>query len=248
MSRLGFAAFAAATLATVAAPASADPSATVNGGFASVKSDSQSVDSWNVAGAVLAPLGGSGMNLQVDGAYNSLAGSGINGQVTNLSATAFAAGGPGRVGATVGDNLFHGLGIADRTNFGGFGEFWVSPQVTLAAKGGGVSGGGVTAYYAGGEAVFYPAANIAFSGSVDYLHQTDAHVTVSTAQLEWLPGRRWPASIYGGYSSVDFDGVHQDLWMIGLRFQFGAGAGTSLVERQRAGPAQWAAAATTLKF
>ncbi len=248
MSRYVLVALMATPAITMAYAASADPAATINGGYANIRSDGQTVDSWNVAGSALIPIQSTPLNLQVDGAYNSLSGSGISGQVANLSATAFAGGSQGRLGATVGDNLFHGLGIADRTNYGAFGELWVNPQLTLAVKGGGVSGGGVSAYYTGGEGVVYPTANVALSGSVDYLKQSNAHITVASAQVEWLPERRWPASIYGGYSSVDFDGVHQDLWLIGLRFQFGAGAGASLVERQRTGPAQWAAAATTLKF
>jgi hypothetical protein len=239
-----------AAFCLAAGAALADPGATVSGAYSDIADANGAghVRAWHVDGSAVTPLGASPWSVQADASYNGLKGPNVDGHVTNLSASVLRTGKRGRIGATVGYNAFPGLNLADRTNYGAFGEYWAGDRATLALKGGGVSGGGTTATYGGGEVVGYLTPDVALSGSIDHLRQPGAHITVATAQAEWLPSRRSPASLFAAYSNVDFNGPRQHVWLVGFKLQFGAGAKASLVERQRTGPAGWAAAATVLKF
>jgi len=62
ISRFVFAALVATPLVAQARAGSADSSAAIGGGYGNFKSDGQSVDGWNIAGAALIPLGGPGLN------------------------------------------------------------------------------------------------------------------------------------------------------------------------------------------
>ncbi|MBS0296998.1 MAG: hypothetical protein JSR45_11855 [Proteobacteria bacterium] len=244
-------AFLAAAFALSSAGAAfAEPSATLSGGYSDIQPTGGGghVDNWNLAAAAAAPVGDSGWAVQGDVARNSLHGAGVSGETANYSLSAYRTGANGRIGLSAGYNTFQGLGISSRSNYGGFGEYWPSERLTLGAKAAGVSGGGSSGGYGGAEVVVYPAPDVALSGTVDYLKQSGVHVTVGTLTGEWLPSRRSPASVYAGYSNVDLAGFRQNVWLVGVKLQFGQGARASLVERQRSGPAGWAAAATALKF
>lgn len=240
---------AAAVLASASA-AFAEPSGVIGGGYSDIvpTGGGGHVDDWTVAGSLAAPVGDKGWVVQGDVAWNGLHGAGISGNTANYSLSAYHTSERGRFGVSAGYNTFHGLGIASQSNYGAFGEAFVGERLTLGAKAAAVSGGGSTGGYGGAEVVVYPTADVALSGTVDYLEQSGAHVTATTALAEWLPSRRSPASVYGGYSNVDLAGFRQNVWLVGIKLQFGAGSRASLVERQRSGPVGWGVAATALKF
>jgi len=236
---------AAAAVLGSAGAALAEPSGAISAGYSAITPTGGGghVDDWNVAGSLAAPVGDKGWAVQGDVAWNDLHGAGISGSTANYSLSAYHTSERGRFGISAGYNTFHGLGIASQSDYGAFGEAFVSDRLTVGAKAAAVSGG-----YGGAEIVAYPTPDVALSGTVDYLKQSGAHVTVGTAMAEWLPSRHSPASVYGGYSSVDLAGFRQNVWLGGIKLQFGGGSGGSRGERQRSGPAGWAVAATALKF
>jgi len=113
-------------------------------------------------------------------------------------------------------------------------EYFVSPDFTLAAKGGAWFGtfnqsGG----YFGGQATYYWNPDLALSATVDYSKNPGSYSEAFRTRAEY---RVWNnLSVYGGYTFDEEgnDGTH--IFTIGLKLYCNDGGATTLVDAQRTG-------------
>jgi hypothetical protein len=235
-----------------AGQAMADPSGTLGGGYDYVQlpGSSAHLNDWNLNGSIAAPIT-SNITVQGDASYDYIKPSSGSGSLhsANVSGTAFWQAAQGRIGATAGYNEFGsstGSGIHFE-NYGAFGTFYASPQVTLGLKGGEITGvSGLHLGYFGAEVVGYVTPDVALSGTIDYASQSSFHVTTYGANVEWLASHTVPISLTGGYTYTEFSGVHLNTYMIGAKFYFGKGS--SLEDHQRTGAETWGVKQSTPSF
>jgi len=137
------------------------------------------------------------------------------------------------------DPLFSGKKSVE--SYGIFGEYYVTHNFTLQARGGGTEGGGVglQTWYAAGGFTWYEDPDLA-------LHAEGNFTTFSSGKdwtgiegtLEYLPFESLPASLYVGYDYANIShGGDSAAIFFGLTWHFGQGR--SLVDYQRTGPIQW---------
>ena len=211
---------------TVPVAANAAVSANLSGSYANFTSGGG--DLWNVDGAI-ADTFGSNWGAEVNGGYHNESGHGAG----NFGGALFWQC-PNFRAAASGNYL--SIGSAHISNYGVGGEWFASPQWTLAVRGGGVSAnGGASGGYVGGDAKFYFMPNIAVDGGVDYFSIGGAHITTENVRAEWLVSQTTPVSIFGGYTHIDVSGGTQDAFVIGLKLYLNDPAGGTLVDRQRGG-------------
>jgi hypothetical protein len=230
----------ACALALSAVPMSAalaQFSGTLSGDYASIHVPGTSANSWGGNGQGTFGLG-SNWSVELDAGYHNITASGANVDNWTVAGDAFWTGMSGRAGAQVGYIDTSGSGTSlHATNYGGIGEWWASPNVTVSGKAGGFTASGSTnGYYAGGAVTGYIHSNFSLSGGIDYTHI--AHLgneTDYTAQGEYLVSQTTPISVFGGYTYSEITGLHINTWFVGLRFYCdGPGAGT-LSDRQHTG-------------
>ncbi|MBI3678353.1 MAG: hypothetical protein HY243_17215 [Proteobacteria bacterium] len=237
---------AVSALALSAVPALASNfSGTLSGDYANVSGLGSSANIWGVSGSGVFDVA-SNWAIGLDAGYHNFNGSGFNTNLWNVSGNAFYRAANGRIGAVLGyDSTDNGIfGSFHTTNYGGGGEWFASNMFTLAAKGGGFSGGfGLNGYYAGGAVTVYAMPDLGFSASYDYtsfghgLHEDDWSV-----QGEWLVSEATPISVYGGYqgSTINlFGSTTANTWFVGLRLYTNGDGSMTLVDRQRNGTLGW---------
>ena len=232
-----------------AAPALADDmmggnfSGTLSGGYSNTHFVGLgSVNEWggNAEGAL--GLGGTGVKIQVDGGYHkdSFEGGG-DADTWNADGSVFTLiNNGGRLGATYGYSSidFNGFGSTHSENYGLFGEWWASDDITVAGKAGGFDskffGSG---YYAGAQGKFYLMPDLGLSAAIDHAHfnagggNTETDYTLAG---EYLFSEETPISISGGWSYADIAGIHADTWFVSLKFYCNGGSSAAtLVDRQR---------------
>jgi hypothetical protein len=115
-------------------------------------------------------------------------------------------------------------------------EYFLSPDFTVAAKGGawwgvdGTSGG-----YVGGQATYYWTPDLGLTGTVDYSKIPGGYDLAFRARGEY---RIWDnLSVYGGYTFNQEDRTPAHIFLIGLKL-YCNGANT-LVDEQRTGTVGW---------
>jgi len=243
MKKVLLASVATLALAAISTTASASVSGTLGGSYANDTSSS-GADIWNIDGSLTGMFSGN-WGAEVAGSYHNVSGGGSI-DIWNIGGSVFWAGTKGRIAATVNYDDFSIPGSdLNFTTYGVGGEWWASPSITVAAKGGGTnasisgcSGCSANGGYAGAMLKGYIMPNLALSGSVDYFDISGGHETDETIRAEWLWSNTMPLSIYGGYQHIDsglFFGASQDVVFVGLKFYFGGAGGASLVDRQRNG-------------
>ena len=158
----------------------------------------------------------------------------------------------GRIGAVVGLNDYDYYGALNErfVNFGGYAEWYVCPNVTLAVKGGGWTaeyyssnqGSG----YVGGQATWYAMPDLAITGTVDYTgyphNYGSSNETNYGVMAEWLVSESTPISVYAGWNgtSVSHSSDTVSTWMVGLKVYTDQNGASTLVDRQRSGSSTWA--------
>jgi hypothetical protein len=250
--KLIVAASAAALGLALAGQASADPTATLGGGYdyTTLSGASGHLNDWNVNGSVSAPVY-QDLHLQGDASYQDYTGSsgGGSAHTTYVSGTAFWQFAKGRIGATAGYNELgeSGAGSVHFENYGAFGVFYPSNQVTLGIKGGALTGSGLNASYEGGEIVGYATPNLAFSGTIDNASISSAHITTYGVKGEYLVSQSTPIAVNAGYTYTDLSGhFHLNTYLVGVKFYFGKGG--TLVDHQRNGDETWGTKQSALTF
>jgi len=242
---------AAAACTLWAGQALADPSGTlgVDYNYTTVPGASGHIGDWGVNGNVALPIT-SNLTIQADAAYDGYSETGGSDFHTDqISGTGFWQGAKGRLGLTGGYNELGASGASVHfENYGAFGEFYATNQITLGLKGGSLTTSGFNATYVGAEAVGYVMPDLALSGTYDYVGVSGAHINGYGVGAEYLISEKAPISITGGYTYTDVgSGVHLNTWMIGAKFYFG-GKGTTLVDHQRSGAETWGNKTSSLFF
>ncbi len=245
---LGAAIFAVCAL-PIAAQAQAIPvSADVSGGYSYLDTTGGGghLNDGNINGAVMVPLGASHFNVQVNGAYDGLSGSGVSGHIDNISGTVFYEAPIGRIGATVGygglnAGVFGFSGSVTDTTFGGFGEIYDADKATAGVKGGDIRIAGSDVGFVGGKLTGYFVRDLGLDATIDYASVSGVHATSYGVQGEYLVSEKMPISVFAGYNYATIGSVsgHANVFSVGLKVYFGKGG--ALVDRQRSGPDQWGA-------
>jgi hypothetical protein len=228
------------------------PTAALAGSAATVSADYTNYDfygagfsanSWGGDASGAMDLSGS-WRIEGDADYHHASTSGFDFNHWGFSGNAFWQGNMGRAGLSLGYNSSDGAGFnIHGFNYGVAGEYWASPAVTIAVKGGGLTGtSGVDGYYAGLKGTAYFAQNFSLSGSIDYTHLNAVHETDLRVEGEWLVSQTAPVSVFAGYQNGDFTGGLSDVnvWFVGLRLYCNDPPGGTLVDRQRSGTLGWA--------
>jgi len=133
-------------------------------------------------------------------------------------------------------------GLSTKTfNYGGYGDYFFSPMITLSGKGGYfTSHPGSGGYYLGGQGKFYPDPDLALHAGLDYTkftHVASFSETDYSAGIEYRLPWSMPMSAFGRYSYSDFSPgkFNINTVTVGLKFYFNANGATTLVDRQRTG-------------
>ncbi|MBV8978112.1 MAG: hypothetical protein JOZ13_12120 [Alphaproteobacteria bacterium] len=137
------------------------------------------------------------------------------------------------------DPLFSGKKSLE--SYGAFGEYYVSNNFTLQARGGGTEGGGVglQAWYGSGGLTWYDTPDLAAHVEASYTsYSSGKNWTGIEGVFEYLPFRSLPANIYIGYDYANIShGGDSAAIFLGLTWHFSAGR--TLVDYERSGPIQW---------
>ncbi len=209
----------------------------IDGAYAHVDADDDvdPVDIFGINGHVMAPVTGN-FNVQVDAGYANLHGDGQDVDGWDVSGSVFWRNERGDVGIVVAHGGLSGDADTDVTAFGAFGELFMG-DATLSARGGWYDGGDdIDGTYWGIGAKYYIMPDLSVSGNVDQVHVNHAgHVTDWGVGAEWQPMSRMPGSLFASYSHSDVSSssFSWDTWLVGLRFRFGEGDGTSLETSDR---------------
>lgn len=229
-------------------PARADFSATFQGDYAHADANNGggSADIWGGDASLRGSLGPLfGLDGQVDGGWHQLSTSGVDLNDGDINGSLFWQGSLGRLGGAVGYNHLdtNGFGSGHVSNYGGFGEWYAAPMVTVGAKIGdaSLSNGGGRGIYTGGEIVWYVIPDVDANGTLDYIDTPNGHITNYSAGAEWLVSEEMPLSVYGGYTRSEISGGGSaNVWLVGLKFYTNSNGSSTLVDRQRTGNVDWA--------
>jgi len=219
--------------------------------YARSDANGANADLWGASGAAAFGLGTNDIGGEINGGYHRLTIDDVDADsdIWNVGGSLFWAPAIGRFGPTVTYSSISFSGAASgldvhATTYGVFGEFFASPFITIAVKGGGLSGdanisgfGGSsdTGTYLGGSLTGYLMPNLALNGAIDYVDFAGGQVTTYGANAEFLISEMTPISVFAGYNHTQISdgGGDADAWIIGLKFYTGGPA--PLVTHHRTG-------------
>jgi hypothetical protein len=246
---------------TTAAAASDDFSGLLESGYAYDEANSKigkHADQYDARGAVLFTLDNPGFAIQLDAATSGIAHAGTSSRLWSAGGDLFWRDDKGTFGisgsySTLSDPAFPVFSVhKDVENYGLFGEYYVTDNLTLQIRGGGIAGNhDETAYTGGGGLTFYDSPDLAFHSEINFTaFKAGSDWTDIDTSLEYLPFRSFPLGFYAGYdwSNVTHEGYVSTIFA-GLRLHLAPGG--SLADFQRTGPIDWTGAATDgakLKF
>jgi hypothetical protein len=251
-------------------PALANPVTTsgeIDGGYSYVTANhGGSANDWNINGAAITPIANN-WAVQGNGGYNNLSATGLN-ESTGYGAISGAYVDKwGRLGVA---GSYSQLSVAhdtlDAYSYGAFGDWYLAPDVTLSARGGGISGSAHAmghsanfsgAYYVGGQGVVYPLPDMAVRGTIEYVAVPVGGTNINSTDYaiggEYLVSRQFPVSVSASYTytNLSFLGLttgNGSTVSVGLKYYFGGNG--SLIDHQRSETDGWAASSPieTLTF
>lgn len=152
-----------------------------------------------------------------------------NFDIWNLGASAFATNQYGRVALNF---MHHAFDNSELETYGAGGEWFVSPSLSLAMRGGGVVWSSKNGGYAGAQGTWYVSPDFSFSGTVDYWSAGYNQVS-ETFKAEWMPLKSAPVALYTGYQHVNSPGISDSVIFVGVKFYLGSSEADTLVEHQR---------------
>ncbi|HEX3674097.1 MAG TPA: hypothetical protein VHU87_07460 [Rhizomicrobium sp.] len=212
--------------------------------------NSHSANQWNANGSAVLTIDNPGINLQIN-AGNS------NVTIPKMNDTNdWGYGGDfywrdyaGDFGVNVNESTFSGPGTGDRNFLSGgfFGEFFVSQNLTLRAKGGRMQGD-VDGWYGDTGLVYYAFDAMALSVTADtiQLQHDGPKFTDGEIGVEYLPVRDVPISLGLNYTFgrsqhlIGGFGGDTNIFSIALKAYFGGGGRNGgLVDYQRNGATDW---------
>jgi len=189
---------------------------------------------YDANGAVTIPFNGNswvdGSGLEALGGYTSGSG-GSGGNAWYFGAALYTGGAAGRV---AGNFVYHDFNGTSLNSYGVGGEWFATPSVTLAIRGGGANESSTGGGYFGTQGTWYACPNFAVSAGVDYW-SAGANITSETVRAEWAPSDTVPFALYAGYQNLFANGKRGGELFLGVKlFTNGSGA-TTLVDRERTG-------------
>jgi hypothetical protein len=248
----------------VVSPAMADASnfsAVLNADYAHTSVDGAHANTWNFSGTGALDTNILwNMSLQGELGYSSATfgdeGEGFHSSDLYWNLSPFWRTDWGRVGAVFGENAhdYYGDFTPHTMNYGAYAEWYLSPNLTLAIKGGGWTEeyySGISNNsdgYVGGEAVWYVMPDIALTGTIDYTGYPNDYFfsdgesfseTDYGIKAEWLVSETTPISIYASWVNQHVDHETANTWTIGLKLYLNQGDASTLVDRQRSGSSEW---------
>ncbi|HEX2592346.1 MAG TPA: hypothetical protein VHL34_12660 [Rhizomicrobium sp.] len=226
----------AAALAVPCA-ASADPVFThkLDVGYSTATKFGTNDGVWSVGWDTLFSYDLPGPNLQIGGDYDHIA-HGANDEWSG-NASGFWRARWGTAGISVGyGDVSTGTANKSLTSYGAFSEWYMLSDLTVKAKGGAFDGG-ITGWYGGAGATYYPTTFISLSLTYNYSRVSGGRDHIIDAEAEYLISRKYPLSIAAGYEHVSAKTNDTDALMIHLRYRFGLQG--SLVRQDRVGPVSW---------
>lgn len=213
-------------------------------GYTKISKGGGHLNNWNGGGTALVDLG-NGLNVQVGSGGSRTTFSGVDINTWKVDGAIFWRDWAGAVGANVNYHALSGayapLGFgttAEFTDYGVFGDYYMSQNMTLSGAAGAFSGD-VKGYYGGGGLTYYLMRNVAFSvdGSYVKFRHGGGHVTDFGAKLEYAPFASMPVSMYAGYDYTDLSGTSSKMhtFSVGFTVYFDGGVGNSLIDHHRKG-------------
>ena len=214
----------------------------------------------NAGGVTLSgvtPIGSTNFIVQGDAAYHRESyEAGVDVDAYNVGGSVAYATTQGRVGVAVGYNglnLNQGGGNLNLVTYGAYGQWYATDRVTLGLKGGGASitnsGADTTLAYAGVQATGYLTRDLSVSGTYDWAGENHLNLNTASIQAAYQVSRRYPVTVFGGWSYSDVSIYGIDLQgngvNIGVKYTFG-GEG-SLEHHDRAGVDSWGPVASSLR-
>jgi hypothetical protein len=234
----------AATLFTAPALAANDITLDVNGGYSS---STGSVNQYDFGGSALWSINNPGFNAQLNINETHTSVSPFNFDLIQFSGDAFWRDRKGTLGMSVAQHsfqkgsasgLFTFLGNISLTSFGGFGEWFIAPELTLKFQGGGFTGD-ADGLYLGTEGTWYVFPDLSVSTGFDYVRVSGGGGNQSRFNVgtEYLLSQNWPLSLGLDYSYTKVGGGNGNTFGLSLRYRFG-GTG-SLNARDRRNVISW---------
>jgi hypothetical protein len=225
----------------------------ISGGYDRYDVDGKTANQWNASGSAVLTIDNPGADIQVNFANSGLETPGTK-TLASTSTDNWAFGGDaywrdyaGDFGVNVTDDTFTKGTGTNYVSGGFFGEFYVTPTLTLRAKGGRFQGD-LDGWYGDSGLVFYPLDQIAISLTGDYarLQNGGAKDTDVQIGIEYLPVRDVPVSLALGYTFANYQHVSGgfagdvNIFSISLKAYFGGGGRNGgLVDYQRNGATNW---------
>jgi hypothetical protein len=208
-----------------------DVSGTLTGGYAGGLNHGDN-GLWGTTGTLQIPFNSVSwtdkMGFEVLGGYHKPdTGSG---DFWTLGGAVYAGGDGGRV---AGNYIYHGVTGGHISTYGGGGEWFATPAVTLAVRAGAATSTGSGGGYVGTQLEWYVQPNFALSAGIDYW-SAGANITSGTFIAEWMPDDTLPVSIFAGYYHVNA-GSGDSAIFGGIKLYLNEGASVTLVDRQRKG-------------
>ncbi|HEV2560712.1 MAG TPA: hypothetical protein VGT78_01095 [Rhizomicrobium sp.] len=238
MRRLSFAVVAAiALVAPQAANAELDKFAALDADYTHTTAGLGASNTFSGGGSAL--LAYDRFNFQFD-ASDARSGSGRTASTTAVfDGDFFWRGREGTFGVSVGRSLFHaGSHNANATGYGLFGEWYATHNLTLALKGGAVSGFD-SGRYGDIDARLYILPNLAVHTGYNYTAVSGASTSDFGVGIEYLLARQAPLSLVAAYdhASRNGGGLSINTFNVGFRYRFGVTG--ILVNLDRTGPIAW---------
>jgi hypothetical protein len=229
----------------VSAPAlAAEFSGILGGGYDNFSGSGFNVDGYDVAGSALASFGG--WSAQGDIGYQKASLGGVSVKDTGFQGDLFwrdprfALGGSVRyddLSASIAAGPFSVSAGDHLTSYGAFGEYYVTPQFTLQAAGGGTDGAFSGSYFGIG-AKYYLSPHFSLQPLYSYQDAGSfGHTDTYGGQVEAFFSPRVPIGVTFGYTHSTSSGTGLDFFRFGLNWRFGPGG--DLRAWDRMGPTRW---------
>ena len=206
-------------------------SGTLNAGYAVGLGDSSS-DIYGASGTLQIPVNVGWTDqsgFEVIGGYRRPDVGGVD--FWNIGGALYAGNNMGRVAA---DITYHSVAGASFNAYGAGGEWFATPNVNLAVRGGGLSGDQFDGGYVGAQGAWYACPDFALSVGVDYWSAA-YNMTSEIFQAEWLPSETLPVSVYTGFQHLNVAGGDANTFFVGVKLYVNGDGAATLLDRQRNG-------------
>jgi hypothetical protein len=235
--------FSAALALTASSAAKADDfSGLLTGGYSNESGHGTNDDVWHIDATGAVTLGDSGFNAQVSGGYandsdNTCRPSSCSFDVWHGGGTVFYRMPDSQLGALVD---YIGVNGGHATEYGGFGDYYLSDSLTVGIEGGGLDEGhGASGGFVGGNFTWYVVPDFALKIYADYIPLNSNEGSLVGIEGEYLVSHEIPVGVYLGdtYTHNHAFGATFNANVVSIGLRWHLDSGTSLVDHQRNGVA-----------